>query len=68
MNNKFMERAIELSRNSIDSNGGPFGAIITLKDEIISEGMNRVTVNNDPTYARTRFKIIRNLEKQGRQN
>ena len=44
-----MERAIELSRNSIDSNGGPFGAIITLKDEIISEGMNRVTVNNDPT-------------------
>ena len=49
MNNKFMERAIELSRISVDSGGGPFGALITRKDEIISEGMNRVTVNNDPT-------------------
>ncbi len=48
--NKFMERAIELSRKSVDSNGGPFGAIITLKDEIISEGMNRVTLSPpDPT-------------------
>ena len=49
MNNKFMERAIKLSRKSVDSNGGPFAAIITVKNEIISEGMNRVTVNNDPT-------------------
>ena len=49
MNNKFMERAIELSRKSVDSNGGPFAAIITVKNEIISEGMNRVTVSNDPT-------------------
>ena len=37
MNNKFMKRAIELSRTSIDTGGGPFGAVITLKDEIISE-------------------------------
>ena len=44
-----MKRAIELSRISVDSGGGPFGALITRKDEIISEGMNRVTVNNDPT-------------------
>ena len=49
MNNKFMKRSIELARISIDSEGGPFGALITRKDEIISEGMNRVTVNNDPT-------------------
>ena len=50
MNNKFMVRAIELSRISVDTGGGPFGAIITLKDEIISEGMNRVTLNPpDPT-------------------
>ena len=45
-----MERSIELSRISVETGGGPFGAIITLKDEIISEGMNRVTLNPpDPT-------------------
>ena len=49
MKNKFMQRAIELSIESINSGGGPFGSVITQGNEIISEGMNRVTVNNDPT-------------------
>ena len=49
MKNKFMQRAIELSIESINSGGGPFGSVITKENEIISEGMNRVTVNNDPT-------------------
>jgi len=49
MKNKFMQRAIDLSIESIDSGGGPFGSVIAKGDEIISEGMNRVTVNNDPT-------------------
>ena len=49
MKNKFMQRAIELSIESINSGGGPFGSVITKGNEIISEGMNRVTVNNDPT-------------------
>ena len=49
MKNKFMKRAIELSVESINSGGGPFGSIIVKDDKIISEGMNRVTVNNDPT-------------------
>ena len=49
MKNKFMQRAIELSIESINSGGGPFGSIIIKGNEIISEGMNRVTVNNDPT-------------------
>ena len=44
-----MQRAIDLSIESIDSGGGPFGSVIAKGDEIISEGMNRVTVNNDPT-------------------
>ena len=44
-----MQRAIELSIESINSGGGPFGSVITKENEIISEGMNRVTVNNDPT-------------------
>jgi len=49
MKNKFMQRAIDLSIESINSGGGPFGSVIAKDDEIISEGMNRVTVNNDPT-------------------
>ena len=49
MKNKFMQRAIELSIESINSGGGPFGSVIVKDDKIISEGMNRVTVNNDPT-------------------
>ena len=44
-----MQRAIELSIESINSGGGPFGSVIAKDNEIISEGMNRVTVNNDPT-------------------
>ena len=44
-----MQRAIELSIESINSGGGPFGSVITKENEIIAEGMNRVTVNNDPT-------------------
>tara|TARA_Y100000590_G_scaffold237679_1_gene267451 strand:+ start:4100 stop:4564 length:465 start_codon:yes stop_codon:yes gene_type:complete len=49
MKNKFMQRAIDLSIESIRSGGGPFGSVIVKGEKIISEGMNRVTVNNDPT-------------------
>ena len=49
MKNKFMKRAIALSLESVKSGGGPFGAVIIKNNEIISEGMNRVTKNNDPT-------------------
>ena len=44
-----MKRAIELSIESINSGGGPFGSVIVKDEKIISEGMNRVTVDNDPT-------------------
>ena len=49
MKNRFMSRAIELSIESVKSGGGPFGSVIIKNNEIISEGMNRVTKNNDPT-------------------
>ena len=49
MKNRFMYRAIELSIESVKSGGGPFGSVIIKNNEIISEGMNRVTKNNDPT-------------------
>ena len=51
MDNKeiFMMRAIELSKKSISKGGGPFGCVIVKNDNIIAEGYNQVTKNNDPT-------------------
>ncbi len=49
MKNKFMKRAIELSENSANSIGGPFGSVIVKDEKIIAEGSNRVTLTNDPT-------------------
>lgn len=46
---EFMKRAIELSRESVLSGGGPFGAVVVKDGKIVGEGMNRVTVHNDPT-------------------
>ena len=63
MKNKFMQRAIELSIESINSGGGPFGSVIVKNDKIISEGINRVTVNNDPT-AHGEIVAIRNACKE----
>ena len=49
MKDKFMERAIELSIESINIGGGPFGSVIVKDDKIIAEGSNEVTLTNDPT-------------------
>ena len=38
-----------MSAESVRSGGGPFGAVIVRKGEIIARGENRVTVCNDPT-------------------
>ena len=46
---KFMERAIELAKLSVDEGGGPFGAVIVKNDKIIAEASNRVTQDHDPT-------------------
>jgi tRNA(Arg) A34 adenosine deaminase TadA len=48
-NINFMRKAIELSINNIENNGGPFGAVIVKEGKIIAEGTNRVTSDNDPT-------------------
>jgi guanine deaminase len=46
----FLEQAVALSRNGMEAgNGGPFGCIITMEDEIIGKGFNAVTSLNDPT-------------------
>ncbi len=45
-----MRRAIHLAEEGMKSNsGGPFGAVVVKNGEIIAEGWNRVTSNNDPT-------------------
>jgi tRNA(Arg) A34 adenosine deaminase TadA len=46
----FMQRAIELAQQGMDSNsGGPFGCVVAKNGEIIGEGCNQVTSTNDPT-------------------
>lgn len=45
-----MLRAIELSGKNMDlKNGGPFGAVIVKDGKIISEAVNTVVKDNDPT-------------------
>ena len=46
---ELMRRAIELSINSVKNGGGPFGAVIAKDGEIVAEGSNCVTIDNDPT-------------------
>ena len=58
-NSKFMLKAIELSIKSAQSKGGPFGCVIVKNNEIIAEGHNQVTANNDPT-AHAEIVAIRN--------
>ncbi len=46
----WLERAIELSKQGMESGeGGPFGCIIVKDGEIVGQGNNRVTSSNDPT-------------------
>jgi guanine deaminase len=57
---KFLERAIELSREGMRSGkGGPFGCVIVKDKKIIGEGYNQVATTNDPT-AHAEIVAIRN--------
>ena len=48
--NKFMEEAIKLAEDNLNTNvGGPFGACIVKDGKIIGRGSNHVLGNNDPT-------------------
>ncbi len=62
---ELMQRAIELSINSVRNGGGPFGAIIARKGEIIAEGSNGVTIYNDPTAHAEVTAIRKACEKLG---
>ncbi len=58
-NPEFMELASRLSYDNIDAGGGPFGAVIVRDGEVVSTGVNQVTVINDPT-AHAEVQAIRN--------
>ena len=62
-NSKFMLKAIELSVKSAKAKGGPFGCVIVKDNQIIAEGHNQVTSNNDPT-AHAEIVAIRNACKK----
>lgn len=46
---RFMQMAIDLSVENVDSGGGPFGAVIVRDGEVLATGVNRVVPDNDPT-------------------
>lgn len=56
----FMNKAVD---NADNSDGGPFGAVIVKNNEIISNGNNKVTIENDPS-AHAEIVAIRNACKK----
>ena len=71
MSKEFMKRAIELSIKSVSSGTGPFGSVLVKDNQIIAEGFNTVTANNDPTShaeivaIRIACKELRNFSLEG---
>ena len=50
MHEKFMARAIEIARQSIDTPGTlPYGAVVVMNGEVVGEGLNQAVANSDPT-------------------
>ncbi|MCM1369306.1 MAG: nucleoside deaminase [Candidatus Amulumruptor caecigallinarius] len=58
-NPEFMKLAADISLKSVETGGGPFGAVIIKDNEIVSTGHNSVTRDNDPT-AHAEINAIRN--------
>ena len=47
---RYMRAAIRLAgENVTDGGGGPFGAVVVRNGQVVAEGVNTVTVDNDPT-------------------
>lgn len=64
-NKELMQRAINLSKESVLNGGGPFGAVIARNGEIIAEGSNNVTTQCDPTAHAEVSAIRKAAEKLG---
>ncbi len=61
--NDFMRRAIKLSEENVNREGGPFGAVIVKDGIVIGEGVNSVSTKNDPT-AHAEIVAIRSATKK----
>lgn len=59
----YLEQAVENARQNVLSGGGPFAAILVFDDGTIIEGVNAVTLNNDPT-AHAEVQTIRKAGQQ----
>ncbi len=46
---RWIARAVELARASVQAGGGPFGAVIVRDGVVLAEASNRVTQELDPT-------------------
>ncbi len=44
-----LEHAIRIAKEGIEKGSGPFGAVIAIDGEVVSEAVNRVVVSSDPT-------------------
>ena len=55
----FMNEAIE---NANNSDGGPFGAVIIKDKNIVSNGNNKVTVDNDPPLGLLRLRKLERIK------
>ena len=49
MDAAFLRRAIELAVANVAQGGGPFAALVVKDGAVVAEGVNRVTLANDPT-------------------
>lgn len=50
MNQKWMDRAIELAKTGMEAgSGGPFGCVVVKNGKVVAEGFNEVLSSNDPT-------------------
>lgn len=45
----FLKEAVQLACQSVQSGGGPFGALVVKGEQVVGRGMNRVTDHHDPT-------------------
>lgn len=44
-----LRRAIALASENVARGGGPFGALVVKDGRVVGEGVNRVTLDNDPS-------------------
>ena len=46
---RFLTEAVRLAIESVRTGGGPYGAIVVHDGQVVATGMNRVTIESDPT-------------------